>query len=281
MRLYYYAYTGHKNGLDRLKKATALLKKLNAKGLDTMLLVNDFRAGLVAREFGINESVNIETVQDIDAIANMEDAIIIDSPENDRGRLEKYVNEFKHVFRFAQSCDDSSRYGETMIDYTDIIVDDIYLQEHKKEDRVLFFLSDSDADKKILSHADFFKNSDMELLLGHYFYVKYEDDLAKIFKKVHEAEEYIDLVCSSKTVVTASLQTALEARICGAKVIFIDEDNQENCLKTIFNKAQILTLKSFNIKEYKQVMLNEIEDCNLIAQKGEIITSNIINSLFL
>ncbi|MCK4440987.1 MAG: hypothetical protein KAU90_03215 [Sulfurovaceae bacterium] len=281
MRLYYYSYTGHKNGLDRVKKATALLKKLNEKGLDTMLLVNDFRAGLVAREFGINESVNIETIQDIDAIANMEDAIIIDSPEDDRGRLAKYVNEFKHVFRFAQSCDDSSHYGETMIDYTDIIVDDIYLQKHQKEDRVLFFLSDSDADKKILSHADFFKDSDMELLLGHYFYVKYEDALAKIFKKVYEAEEYIDLICSSKIVVTASLQTALEAQSCGAKVIFIYDTNQENCLEDILNNTQIITLKSFNIKEYKQFLLNEIEDCHLIAQKSEIIASNIIKSLFL
>jgi len=281
MKIYYYVYTGHKNGLDRLKKATALLKKLNKKGLDTMLLVNDFRAGLVAREFGINESVNIETVQDIDAIANIEDVIIIDSPENDRGRLEKYVKEFKHVFRFAQSCNDSSRYGETIIDYTDIIIDDIYMQQHKKEDRVLFFLSDSDADKKILSHADFFKNSDMELLLGHYFYVKYEDDLAKIFKKVYEAEDYIDLVCSSKTIVTSSLQTAIEARISGSKVIFIDDDNQEDCLKALLANLQILTLNNFNRKEYEQLMLNEIEDCHLIAQKSEIIASNIINRISL
>jgi len=281
MRLYYYAYTGHKNGLDRLKKATVILKKLNEKGIDTLLLVNDFRAGLVAREFGINESVNIETVQDIDAIASINDAIIIDSPEDDRGRLKKYVTEFKAVFRFAQSCDDSSKYGEEMIDYTDIIVDDIYQKEHQKEDRVLFFLGDSDANKKILSNKEFFKNSNMELLLGHYFYVKYEDELAKIFKKLHEAEDYIDLICSSKTVVTLSPQTALEARISGAKVIFIDNSNQEDCLKESLKKLQIITLNDFNIKEYQQAMLNEISDCHLSEQKNEFITSNIINKLIL
>jgi len=279
MKLYYYAHTGHKKGLDRLKKATALLKKLNEKGLDTMLLVNDFRAGLVAREFGIDESVNIETIQDIDAIANMGDAIIIDSPENDRGRLEKYVNEFKKVFRFAQNCNDNSRYGEIIIDYKDIIVDDIYFKKHEKEDRVLFFLGDSDADKKIVSNKDFFEENKMELLLGHYFYVKYENDLAKIFTKLHEAEEYIDLICSSKIVVTSSLQTALEARISGAKVIFIDDSNQENCLKEILDNLQISTINGFNIKDYKHSMLNEIIDCHLITQKTEIIASNLINNL--
>ncbi len=279
MRLYYYAHTGHKKGLDRLKKATVLLKKLNEKGLDTMLLVNDFRAGLVAREFGIAESVNIETIQDIDAIAKMEDAIIIDSPENDRGRLEKYVNEFKEVFRFAQNCNDNSRYGETIIDYRDIIVDDIYFKKHKKEDRVLFFLGDSDANKTILSNKDFFKETNMELLLGHYFYVKYENDLAKIFKKLYEAEEYIDLISNSKTIVTSSLQTALEARVSGAKVIFIDENNQENCLKETLYNLRILTINEFNIKEYKQIMLNEISDCNLISKKSDIIALTILNKL--
>jgi hypothetical protein len=279
MKLYYYAHTGHKKGLDRLKKATVLLKKLNKKGLDTMLLVNDFRAGLVAREFGVNESVNIETIQDIDAIAKMDDVIIIDSPENDRGRLEKYVHEFKEVFRFAQNCDDSSIYGENIIDYNNIIVDDIYFKKHEKEDRVLFFLGDSDADKRVLSNRDFFKDSGMELLLGHYFYVKYEDELAKIFKRLHEPEEYIDLICSSKIVVTSSIQTALEARISGAKVIFIDDDNKENCLKdTLFN-LQILTVNGFNIKEYKHAMLNEISDCNLTSKKSDIITLTIINKL--
>jgi ribosomal protein L30E len=281
MRLYYYVQTGHKRDLDRLKKATVLLKKLNERGLDTMLLVNDFRAGLVAREFGIAESVNIETIQDIDAIAKRDDAIIIDSPEDDRGRLEKYVYEFKEVFRFAQSCDDSSRYGENIIDYRDIIVDDIYFKEHKKDDRVLFFLGDSDADKTILSNSDFFKKAKMELLLGHYFYVKYENDLAKIFTKLHEAEEYIDLICSSGKVVTSSAQTAIEARIAGAKVIFIDNSNKTDCKKEILEDLEISIMSGFNIEEYKQIMLNEMSEYNLISKKSDNIALTIINKLIL
>ena len=55
----------------------------------------------------------------------------------------------------------------------------------------------------------------MELLLGHYFYVKYENDLEKLFKTLHESEEYTELLCSSKRVITASFQAALEAKNSG------------------------------------------------------------------
>jgi len=32
MKLYYYAFTGHKIGLDRVKKAVVILKKLEEQG---------------------------------------------------------------------------------------------------------------------------------------------------------------------------------------------------------------------------------------------------------
>jgi len=289
MKLYYYAYTGHKNGLDRLKKAAALLKTLNQKGLETMLLVNDFRAGLAAREFGIQESVTIETIQDIDAIANLDDAIIIDSPENHRGRLEKYCTEFRVVFRFAQSCDDTSEYGEVLIRWScdeedeaclwDVVIDEVYFQPHEKVDRTLFFLGDSDADKTILSHRDFFQGSGMELLLGHYFYVKYEDALAEIFTQLHEPEEYITLITQSKRVVTASLQTALEASASGAEVVLILTKPLEKCIMEKLRLLQVYTLEGFDKNRYQQVVFSNTFKCHLITQNRDRIASKLINML--
>jgi len=287
MKLYYYAYTGHKNGLDRLKRAAVILNKLRAKGIDTMLLVNDFRAGLVAREFGVAESVTIETIQDIDAIAQTGDSIIIDSPEDDHGRLVKYCSDFKQVFRFAHSDVDKSIHGETMMRLncneenciSSIIIDDVYFEAHEKEERTLFFLSDSDADKLILKNADFFKDTDMELLLGHYFYVKYEDDLAKIFKTIHEPEEYIDLICSSSRVVTASFQTALEARAAGAEVIFIELNKLTKEEKSLLILFKIIIIINFNKDSYRQKIVNEsLIECVKITRNNEII-ENILNKL--
>jgi hypothetical protein len=276
MKLYYYAHTGHKNGLDRLKKAVVLLKEFDKTGLDTLLLVNDFRAGLVAREFGIADSVHIETIQDIDAIAEHGDIIVIDSPEDDRGRLEKYCSKFRHVFRFAQNEDDISHYGETLLDEA-VVVDNLYFEKHEKEKRILFFLSDSDADKTILSNACFFDGLDMELLLGHYFYVKYEDDLVKIFKKLHEAEEYTELICKSERIVTTSLQCALEASISGAEVVYILTKPLEKNIKKILSLLQVETLKGFDKHSYQQVVFFNILDCHRNTQRSEKIVSNMIN----
>jgi hypothetical protein len=286
MKLYYYAYTGHKNGLDRIKRATPILKKLNAEGFNTMLLVNDFRAGLVARELGIPESVTIETIQDIDAIAQIGDVVIIDSPEDDHGRLVKYCSDFKRVFRFAENKGDTSIHGEVMFhidadekSISSLIVDDIYFEKHEKIERTLFFLGDSDADKVILNNADFFKDTDMELLLGHYFYVKYEDDLSKIFKVLHEPEEYMDLICSSSRVVTASFQTALEATVAGAEVIFIELGQISEDERKLLELLKIILIINFKKDKYQHALLKSVLPlCNLI-EKNDQIVKKIINSL--
>jgi len=287
MKLYYYAFTSHKYGLDRMKRATVILNKLRANGIDTMLLLNDFRAGLVAREFGVNESVTIEGIQDIDAIAEIGDCVIIDSPEDDHGRLVKYCSDFKSVFRFAEHSQDKSIHGETMLALncksdeciSSLIVNDIYFEEHKKEQRTLFFLGDSDANKTILNNVDFFKENNMELLLGHYFYVKYEDDLAKIFTTLHEAEEYMDLICTSSRVVTASFQTALEAYVAGAEVIFIETEKLSKEKIEILDKLKIILILSFNIKEYQQSLLKSVPKVSSIIERNETIINKIIDRL--
>ncbi len=230
--LYYYAHTGHKYGLDRAKRAAAVIDALAKEGIACQLLLNDFRAGVALKEHGIQEHVTIETILDIDAVAERGDRVIIDSDEDDKGKLELYVEEFEQVWRFAKSPDDKSRYGETVWhcdayegQQSSIVVHPRYLKApQNKEDRLLFFLGDSDHEKMILNHSDFFDafKEKMELLLGHYFFVKYEEELAKHFKALHEPEEYIDLISTASTVVTASAQTAMEALAAGARTIFIE-----------------------------------------------------------
>jgi len=228
--IYYYAHTGHKVGLQRARRGVAVLKKLQEEGKEVQFLVNDFRAGVAMKEEqGWREYVTIETIQDIDAIAQTGDSVIIDSDEDDHGRLVKYVADFKSVLRFAHDSEDRSIHGERLFRpncqdeecLEAVIVDDVYFESARKTERVLFFLGDHDHHKTILSQPEFFKSFEMELLLGHYFFVKYEDDLAKLFERVHEPEEYIELITQSMTVVTAAAQTALEAKAGGAKVIYI------------------------------------------------------------
>ncbi len=235
--IYYYAHTGHKVGLERARRGVTVLRQLEAAGREVQLLVNDFRAGVAMKEEqGLKDYVNIETVQDIDAIAQMGDSVIIDSDEDDHGRLVKYCADFKTVYRFAHDEKDVSIHGETLFRpdchnpecEEAVIVDAQYFEKTSKTERVLFFLRDYDHDKTILNNADFFRQFDMELLLGHYFFVKYENDLEKLFSRLHEPEEYTELLSTSTTVVTASAQAAVEAKASGAKVIFMLLENQKS-----------------------------------------------------
>jgi hypothetical protein len=272
--LYYYANTGHKLGLERLRRGVALLNSLSSKGEETQLLVNDFRAGLVARDLGATSYVTIETVQDIDAIAEAGNSIIIDSVEDDHGRLVKYCADFKQVWRFAHDEKDSAVHNERVIDMNTILVDDRYFEEKSKEDRVLFFLGDADYDKILLNNADFFKQFDMELLLGNYFFVKYEDDLAKLFSTLHEPEEYEDLITTSSTVVTASSQTALEAKASGAKVIYLNINKDTIVEESLLETYGISIVHDFDfdslteaiqdntVQTYKNI--EKIEDKNFL-----------------
>lgn len=265
--LYYYANTGHKIGLERLRRGAALLNSLASKGAETQFLVNDFRAGLLAKELGVKDYVTVEGVQDIDAIAEHGDSIIIDSIEDDHGRLVKYCEDFKNVWRFAHDENDNAIHDEMVLDVNTVLVDEVYFEETEKEERTLFFLGDADYDKIVLGNADFFKEFDMELLLGNYFFVKYEDDLAKLFSTLHEPEEYGDLIKGSSTVVTCSAQTALEVKASGGRSIYLHITNNPLYPIGMLGEYGIEIIDGFNIEALQTVLATTIVNTAKTVEK--------------
>jgi hypothetical protein len=260
--LFYYANSGHKLGLERVRRGAALLNILEDQGVKTQLLVNDFRAGLTAKDLGVKDYVTVETVQDIDAIAEAGNSIIIDSPEDDHGRLVKYCADFKNVWRFEHDSDDTSVHGEVLFKSNcvedscvdSLIVDKALFDEKTKEERTLFFLGDADYNKIILNNEAFFKEFDMELLLGNYFFVKYEDDLKKLFSTLHEPEDYMYLVTKSSTVVTSSSQTAFEAKVSGAKVIYLHISAESIYPLALLEKYNIDIVNGFDVEALKSYL---------------------------
>jgi len=51
MKTYYYVHTGHRIGLDRFRRAVAIINSLG--DVDITLLCSDFRIAQVARDFGV------------------------------------------------------------------------------------------------------------------------------------------------------------------------------------------------------------------------------------
>ena len=86
----------------------------------------------------------------------------------------------------------------------------------------------------------------MELILGHYFFLRYEDELAPLFTTMHEAEEYTQLIRSSSDVVTASVQCALEAGASQANVLYIMSGNDSAEMLEMLGEYDIKIIDGYN-----------------------------------
>ncbi|MBL0720954.1 MAG: hypothetical protein JJV88_00040, partial [Sulfurovum sp.] len=130
MKLYYYAFSGHKWGLDRVKRGVALIKALRDEHIEVQLLLNDFRAGLVAKKLGVNDSITIESIMDIDMLAEDDSIIFIDTSEDERGRVERYYNRYEALFHIVDKDNTKSQFGEYILspngNLSSIIIDNIY-----------------------------------------------------------------------------------------------------------------------------------------------------------
>ena len=79
MRNFYYVHTGHRIGLDRFRRAAAIVKGLG--DADITLLCSDFRIAQIASEYGVEKSVGVDVVRNIPHISHHGDKLIFDSEE--------------------------------------------------------------------------------------------------------------------------------------------------------------------------------------------------------
>ncbi|MBN2769004.1 MAG: hypothetical protein JXQ68_07855 [Campylobacterales bacterium] len=259
MIFYYYAHTGHRDNLDGVRRAGALLPRLESQGVTTKLLVNDFRAALAAKEYGVEGAVSIESINDIDLMLNIGDALFIDSSEELPKHFENFCRDYKKIFRLARDCDDKVQSKEELLFPWDenmqaIFIDDIYLDDSEKKDGMVLFYGDSDPKKELLEIASKLKDCGIELLLGEYFYLGYEDELGEYFTQMHEPEEYRSLILHSKDVITFSLQCAIEAKIAGANVVYIEKEKLNECIINVLKQFQITYFEKSDFQNDKFIL---------------------------
>lgn len=224
MKLYYYMHTGHRYGLDRLRRGAALIKQMRNEGIQVEVLLNDFRATIVAKELGIADSTAIDSMYNIATIADAGDGLIIDTPELTDEILKQMCNYFRVVVRFG---DDGQKFSEKIISQTNedensviiLPIDPKYFEPYEKEHEKLLFVGDSDYEKSLLQDGSNYK--DFDLLVGHYFFLDYEKQLKERFHGL--IEEYEDITKYSE-IYSKSLQTALEAAASGARVCYISDE---------------------------------------------------------
>ena len=235
MQLYFYAKSGHTVGLEETKRCAAIANKL--KEFNPILCTSDFRAGAFAKDnFGIKKYVNIDVVRNLHNIMQRGDILIYDTPE--------VTSEMKDDMK--DFC--SLLYGIND-ELSGIIVDTTfyYSQENPTLEKTLFF-GDDDYNNQLIEMTKESEKFDINLLMGHYFFLGNEKLFENNFSKVIDEEEYVHTIQNSKYLLTASLQTALESLACGNyPVLFkrFDKNYNEELIKNL----NLPIIESDNLKD--------------------------------
>lgn len=264
MKLYYYVHTGHRIGLDRFRRAAAIIRALG--DIDITLLTSDYRIASECKNFGIKRSIGVDVVRGIPLVAERGDKLIFDSAEHNPLLLDDMTKYFSSFIRISDDPDDTKHPGEFLINpYLEgegigngIVVDDSYFGEFEKTIERAFFFGDDDYEEDLLKNIGQIEGLDFDLMLGFYYFFDYEDKLAPAFKRMYEFEEYDDVIKHTKVLVTASPQAVLENLAAGGKPVFLQRSDYPRDFIRLFKSLNIPVVEGFD-REHLADILKKID----------------------
>ncbi len=265
MRTFYYVHTGHRIGLDRFRRAATIIRSLG--DMDITLLCSDFRIAQIAREFGIEKSVGLDVVRNIPQISHHGDQLIFDSEEANLIMLDDMRKYFSTFIRVSDSIEDKKEENELLISpYLEgegickaYAVDDSFFTQTPKTIKMSYFFGDDDYEKDLEKNLDFLDGLEVDLQLGFYYFLDYEDNLKKLFINYHEFEEYEETIKKTDILITASPQAVLESLACGSKPIYIQREDYTTDFVPLFESLNIPIVKNYD-KNHLNVIIKTIDN---------------------
>jgi hypothetical protein len=272
MRTFYYVHTGHRIGLDRFRRAAAILGALDND--DITLLTSDFRIAQIARDFGIKDCVGLDVVRNIPQIAHHGDKIIFDSEEANPIMLDDMRAFFSSFIRISDDENDEKEPNEFLLSpylsakdiCTTYAINDKYFGDFEKTTKLSFFFGDDDYEKDLEKNLNFLELLEPALQLGFYYFLDYEDMLKDKFKKIFEFEDYDEMITSSEILLTASPQAVLETLASGGKPIYFQRKDYTDNFNKLFDTLNIPIIYNYD-KNRLSVILGTIN--NITYQKIE------------
>ncbi|MEN4054224.1 hypothetical protein [Sulfurimonas sp. NWX79] len=265
MRTFYYVHTGHRIGLDRFRRAAAILSTLQNE--DITLLTSDYRIAQVARDFGIEKSVGIDVVRNIPQISHNGDKLIFDSSEANPIMLDDMRTYFSKFIRISDDINDIKAQKEFLISpYLEgegicnaVAVSDAFFGDFEKDVELTYFFGDDDYEKDLEKHFDFIEDLNPHLQLGFYYFLDYEDMLKEKFKNSFEFEEYEAMIQRSKILLTASPQAVLDSLASGGRPVYFQREDYPRDFVPFFETLNVPILKNYD-KNHLSVILETIND---------------------
>jgi len=271
MRTFYYVHTGHRIGLDRFRRAAAIIKSLGS--VDITLLCSDFRIAQIARDFGVEKSVGLDVVRNIPQISHHGDQLIFDSDEANPIMLEDMRAYFSTFIRVSDNKEDKKEDNELLISpylsgdgvCNAYAIDEVYFEKKRKSVPITYFFGDDDYEKDLEKNLDFLANLKPHLQLGFYYFLDYEDMLKEKFDNYYEFEEYEDMILNTDILITASPQAVLESLASGGRPIYIKREDYPHNFDDLFLSLNIPVINNYDKKELSVLLktINNIKYQNI------------------
>ncbi len=263
MRLFYYVHTGHRIGLDRFHRAVCILNELS--DLDITLLCSDFRIAGEARNYGIKRAVGVDIVRNIPQIAQHGDKIIFDSDEINPTLMADMTQFFSTFIRINDNPDGLKYEKEFLISpylhgegiATGTVVDTKYNEALPKTIPMALFFGDDDYEKDLELHQALFAPYKMELLMGFYHFLGYENSLKESFSVIHESEEYDTVIRHTDLLISASPMAVLQNLSGGGRPIYLQRPDYTRDFFPLFEKMGIPVVDGYDKEQLIEIINNQ------------------------
>lgn len=244
-KMYYYAHTGHRIGLDRFRRAVAILNGLDA---DITLLTSDFRIAQLARDFGVEKSVGVDVVRNIPQIALAGDKLLFDSDEANPIMLEDMKDYFSKLIQIKNDT---------------VAVEEKFFTAQKKSVELSYFFGDDDYEKDLEKNFDFLEGLNPHLQLGFYYFLDYEAMLREKFTNCFDFEEYDEMILKTDILITCSPQAVLDSLATGGKPIYVQREDYTRDMNSYFESLNIPIIENYD-KNHLSVILKTINDIKYV-----------------
>jgi len=287
MEKYYYVHTGHRIGLDRFRRAIAILHALEDD--DITLLCSDFRIAGIVRDFGIKKGVGIDVVRNIPYMTHHGDKLLFDSDEANPIMLEDMRDYFSSFIRISDTKEIEPSNKEFLIssvfnDQENICkayaIDKQYFGNFEKTVPMTLFFGDDDYEKDLEKNLDFFEGLECHLQLGFYYFLDYETELQKLFPNNFEFEEYEQMIQQTDILLTASPQAVLESLASGGRPIYFKREDYTDDFDELIKSFNVPVINNYDKEELKEVLAAlESREYKKVANYSNKIAEFIKNSL--
>jgi len=254
-KLYYYAHTGHRIGLDRFRRAVAILNELDA---DITLLTSDFRIAQIGRDFGIEKSVGLDVVRNIPQIALAGDQLIFDSDEANPIMLEDMKEYFSTLIQIKNDT---------------IAVQRHFFETYEKSVKLSYFFGDDDYEKDLEKNFEFIDGLDLHLQLGFYYFLDYEEMLREKFSNCFDFEEYDEMIQKTDILITSSPQAVLDSLACGGRPIYFQREDYTQDMNDTFKSLNIPIIENYDKNHLNMIIktINNIKYVKITQKDNKVI----------